>query len=74
MFELQCADDVKELWHDICRAVIIERLPNISKVHMYYTVFKPGRCASAKGWCMPGFLKLLLSVKCVCVCVLSRDY
>ena len=53
MFELQCADDVKELWRDICRAVIIERLPNISKVCMYYAVFKPGRCYQPKtGACL----------------------
>ena len=32
MFELQCADNVKELWHDVCKAVIMERLPTLSKV------------------------------------------
>lgn len=32
MFELQCPDSVKELWHDVCRTIMIKRLPNISKV------------------------------------------
>ena len=32
MFELECNEVVKELWRDVCSAVIIERLPSISKV------------------------------------------
>ena len=42
MFELQCADSVKELWHDVCKAIIIERLrlSNISKVRMYICIMQ----------------------------------
>ena len=32
MFELQCPDSVKELWHDICKAVMVKRLESTSKV------------------------------------------
>jgi len=40
MFELECNDVVKELWHSVCSEIIIERLPNLTKVcmcilHMY---------------------------------------
>ena len=38
MFELQCPDSVKELWHDVCNAVMIKRLPNISKVRIYICI------------------------------------
>ena len=33
MFELKCTGVVKELWHDVCKTVIIKRLSSISKVY-----------------------------------------
>ena len=33
MFELECPDDVKELWHSVCKVIMIERLPTLSKVN-----------------------------------------
>ena len=32
MFELKCDDVVKEFWHGVCREVIMNRLPGITKV------------------------------------------
>ena len=32
MFELECADCVKELWHGVCKVIMIGRLHPISKV------------------------------------------
>ena len=34
MFELECCDAVKELWHGVCSEIIISRLtPNLTKVY-----------------------------------------
>ena len=32
MFELECDDVVKELWHGVCREIVITRLPKLNKV------------------------------------------
>ena len=35
MFELECTDDdVTKLWHSVCKAIMIKRLPTISKVNL----------------------------------------
>ena len=59
MFELQCADVVKDIWHNVCKEVMIKRLPNVSaKVCTYLCmccvcsfnissatyIFKPSAC------------------------------
>ena len=38
MFELKCNENVKELWHGVCREVIMSRLPEITKVCVYVCV------------------------------------
>lgn len=35
MFELECDEVVKELWHGVCSEIIIARLPKLKKVCMY---------------------------------------
>ena len=32
MFQLKCDGNVKELWHGVCKEVIMNRLPSITKV------------------------------------------
>ena len=38
MYELKCDDIVKELWHGVCREVIMSRLLYKTKVCMCYIV------------------------------------
>ena len=54
MFELECCDAVKELWHGVCSKIIISRLTsNLTKV------YSCGVCVCVRTCvCM-----------CVCICV-----
>ena len=70
MFELECCDAVKELWHGVCSEIIISRLiPNLSKVYSCGVCVCVCVCACVCA-CVRACVRTCVCVYvCVCICV-----